>query len=1144
MFGLLLPLLATSAGWGTFAVFAVGLAGALLDQAIFAPKPPTQEVGKLADPRAMDASYGAPIPVVLGNGRVAGNVIWIGNGGDWIERVTVRKVRTGLFSKQKIRTYHYSLDLAVGLCAGNVSQVRRIWFGDTVIYEWPNRYYGCAGVTIYAGSEDQPADPLMVADMGAGNVPGYRGLCYAVIHGLDADILGAAMQPISAEILMEAEAVKAQAGSLIATDIEFAAPGGGSYFSAGAIHNRPQRMRDGNFLKMGYETISGGDNPIICFVAEILEYTGDGVNLVKQVRSSEVTLYHSGIHYQWTLSPDGSTALFLMNAGLSGDGAHGTLGIIFDCDNYEIGAPFYRFLGLGASPGATGGWIDSTHFFVPGPGGFYGALSIQLFEVKGLTAKYLDDFDVFPAGEYTESSYVYMTVPLDGGAMIFKEYVSGGDSYFQARHVAYQPVWNAALNVTVPNIVLGPRIISAGGFPSTFNGGSLVYDAETGRTWACYLDDAQRVALLIVSRDSINVSDSLVVSGSPMALFYGGAFPHRGGLASVDYYSGGRYWNQIDVDETGALVWSVVDQIIIDSDEWSSLTPTYAMGCGVSSGRFILNTIDGYRLIQGHSEGQPADLSACVAYWLDAAGYDSGDYDLTVLEGIEVPGQIMAPPYTARAAIEALQAAHGFDLIASGEQLVAVLRGSTSLVTISAGDLGARRAGEAAVPPLERRRMEANALPRATNVRFLDSGQLYQPGVARASRQAGGEARSESSLELPLVLDASAAKQIAERALYTAWRERELISARLSRAHIRVEPSDVVTLGTEKIRVMRATLTADGLAVEGVPVGDGSAYVSTAESDPPATAWQGVGVVPRGRLLVLDLPAIADDDDQPGLWLAVAAGTGWRGGTVQRSADGVTWLDFADVPVAATVAYATEALGDGSSTIFNPDQTLAVRVVSGTPETVARADLDAGANLAALGDEILAFLAAESGDEWTLTGLYRGLRGTEWATADHALGEALVVIDDAVLFVPLPLAELGLPWAFRLVEPGVDAATASPVWIVPQGRTLKPYTPANFAGMRDGGDDLTLTWTRRARINNGLVAGVDVPLDEPVESYEVDVLDGGGAVVRTLTSTTETATYTAAMATADGLSPSGPVDFRLYQISARVGRGWPAEASI
>jgi hypothetical protein len=70
-----------------------------------------------------------------------------------------------------------------------------------------------------------------------------------------------------------------------------------------------------------------------------------------------------------------------------------------------------------------------------------------------------------------------------------------------------------------------------------------------------------------------------------------------------------------------------------------------------------------------------------------------------------------------------------------------------------------------------------------------------------------------------------------------------------------------------------------------------------------------------------------------------------------------------------------------------------------------------------------------------------------------------------------------------------------------------------------------------------------VPLNEESERYDVDILDGAD-VVRTISITAPAATYTAAQQTADFGSPQSSIAVRVYQLSAIVGRGRPAAATL
>ncbi|HEX6014665.1 MAG TPA: hypothetical protein VFY87_23310 [Geminicoccaceae bacterium] len=70
-----------------------------------------------------------------------------------------------------------------------------------------------------------------------------------------------------------------------------------------------------------------------------------------------------------------------------------------------------------------------------------------------------------------------------------------------------------------------------------------------------------------------------------------------------------------------------------------------------------------------------------------------------------------------------------------------------------------------------------------------------------------------------------------------------------------------------------------------------------------------------------------------------------------------------------------------------------------------------------------------------------------------------------------------------------------------------------------------------------------MPVAEDEEVYELEILDGpGGSVLRTETGITSASfVYTTAVQSADFGVPQTELTFRVYQISAQVGRGFPSE---
>jgi hypothetical protein len=189
---------------------------------------------------------------------------------------------------------------------------------------------------------------------------------------------------------------------------------------------------------------------------------------------------------------------------------------------------------------------------------------------------------------------------------------------------------------------------------------------------------------------------------------------------------------------------------------------------------------------------------------------------------------------------------------------------------------------------------------------------------------------------------------------------------------------------------------------------------------------------------------------------------------------------------------------------------------------------------------------AGSNGAYRLSTFLRGLRGTEGETSGHVAGELLILLDDGALDRrAIALDQLGTERAFRAVGRGQALSDVPTRRITPIGRDLMPYAPAQLAVDRPlgTGSDVTLTWVRQTRIGGADWAdGWAVPpLSEDQEEYELEFVDSDGEVVRTeIGLTSPTFVYTTAMHAADGAVAA----VRVYQISAQVGRGFPATLAI
>src|SRR4051812_2718524 len=172
------------------------IGGAMIDRTLFGGSERNVEGPRLADLDVMASTEGAPIPRVYGRARLAGQVIWATK----LEEVVSFHSDTeggkgGPGATTNTTTYSYFANLAVGLCAGPIGRVARIWADGK-----PLDLHGLT-VRSYTGSESQTPDPLIVAREGAGNAPAYRGLAYIVFERLPLADFGNRIPQLSFELM-------------------------------------------------------------------------------------------------------------------------------------------------------------------------------------------------------------------------------------------------------------------------------------------------------------------------------------------------------------------------------------------------------------------------------------------------------------------------------------------------------------------------------------------------------------------------------------------------------------------------------------------------------------------------------------------------------------------------------------------------------------------------------------------------------------------------------------------------------------------------------------------------------------------------------------------------------------------------------
>lgn len=539
----------------------------------------------------------------------------------------------------------------------------------------------------------------------------------------------------------------------------------------------------------------------------------------------------------------------------------------------------------------------------------------------------------------------------------------------------------------------------------------------------------------------------------------------------------------------------------------------------------------------------------------------AGDIDVTALtQGVR--GYRVANVSAIRSALEPLQSAWPFEVVQSGYKIKFSPRGSASVATIGDAELGAAAPGENEVVRFTESREMDTQLPREVSITYLDYSREYDLSEQKEQR-VNTDAVNVLRTELPIVLSADEAAEIAQQTLYRLWLERVDVTFSLPPIYWHLEPGDIVTLNmssaTRRVRLVSLEYLPDGRVEATAKLDDAAVYAPAAVGAAPpyvGQVWPAQLVGPT-RINLLDLPCLSDATNAPGSLVALCGYTdAWAGANLYRSSDlGSTWGLVGGFRYPVTMGMTTTALGDGRWDIFDVKNTVNVNLYSNTLSSVTMQAVLNGENHFAIGAdgrwEIVGAANAtlELDGTYTLSTLLRGRLGTEWAMGTHQVGDQVIWLNDTDLsFVTASLNDISLLRDYKAIGYGntLDDGSSSLLEYSYQGVNLTPLAPRFVKGWLDTSGNWNINWVRRTRIGWVWRDHVDAAVGESFEKYETDIYAESGKTVRlaTIESTTPSIVLSPAQQTAIFGGAMQNIYGDIYQISASVGRGRKSEFSL
>lgn len=551
-----------------------------------------------------------------------------------------------------------------------------------------------------------------------------------------------------------------------------------------------------------------------------------------------------------------------------------------------------------------------------------------------------------------------------------------------------------------------------------------------------------------------------------------------------------------------------------------------------------------------------------TAVWSDGTNYSRGHWlngrvssqplaavvrEMCQRSGIEAPnteslfglvrGYQQSDIATARASLQPLMLAFGFDVFEREGQLIFRNRTARVLTAISEDDL-------VLLSDLDGRleATRASDVETAGQVRlgYVDAQSSYESRSVEA-RLPDEEAIGVSVTDLPLALNKSEGLGAVERWLAEARVARDTIKFGLPKSRLALGAGDVVEISGARYRIDRVE-QADSQILEAVRVEPGVYLPSDRieEGGMLRSFTPPVPVLP----IFLDLPLLTGQEVPHAPHIAVAADP-WPGSVaVWSSSEDAGYGINRLVPTFAVIGITETPMKFHRPGNWDFGAPLRVKLAAGELSSASRTSVLNGANAMAIGDgsaanwEIFQFAEAQivAPETYELSVRLRGQLGTDgimpeiWPT-----GSMVVLLDLSLLQIDLAASARGLARYYRIgvTSRGYDDANAALRVESFDGIGLRPYPVAHLRHEVLSGD-IRLAWKRRTRLEGDSWQSTEVPLAEETEAYLVRVIQFSAMVAEYAVSQ-PSFTYTASMQAADGIT--GVFDMAVAQLSASFGAG-------
>lgn len=519
-------------------------------------------------------------------------------------------------------------------------------------------------------------------------------------------------------------------------------------------------------------------------------------------------------------------------------------------------------------------------------------------------------------------------------------------------------------------------------------------------------------------------------------------------------------------------------------------------------------------------DADTADLDDVLTDICTESTLVSGDLDLTDLSDLTVRGFCRYNVESPRQTISDLLAAFYLDQKEANGKITFTQRGGSADFSVSESNMGIKPIGSGIKSKISIIKNDWQDSPKQFDVSYISQEMEYEKSIQHSFDSVTTSKKVES-VELPVVLTDDEAKKIAMILRDDYHLSENEISCSLPINYLDCLPGDTFTTTIDNVgytlRITEKRVSLENRIIE--------LKCTLEDLDIYSKSYTGITrtgfiipskwTIPDTLAQILDIPLlkVGDDSVPYGFYMAVCPAIGqessnvfyqnWSGASIwiKREADTeFSFLQGTEKISAIGTVYGgsgEHGLASGTEGAWDEINYVDVRLVYGQTSALrsyTKQEVYQGKGAYLCGTEIIHARTATqlAADQYRLSGLLRGRRGTEWAIDDHHLGEQFVFLDN-VMRIPLKKEDIGQRIYFKIVSSGKSTDDAPVIPFEFQGVSKRPLAPGTFRGIKAENGAWEFTWIRRRRGLSEFITTLE-EIGEPIEKYEIDIYNGDEVV--------------------------------------------------